>query len=147
MIHLIAVLVFSATPISVTRVIDGDTVVAIVNGMETRVRLYGIDAPEMGQVYGPAARLRLMMLLGLHADKMTVETTGIDRYGRVIGILYDGDRDLNKMLIEDGFAWHYKKYSKDRDDYAEAQKVAKKKRRWLWKQKNPVAPWAWRKSR
>ena len=48
-------LAWSATPVRVVGVSDGDTIRVVVGGKETKVRLHGIDAPENGQAYGNVA--------------------------------------------------------------------------------------------
>jgi endonuclease YncB( thermonuclease family) len=53
-------------------------------------------------------------------------------------------RCIGYQLVRNGLAWHYTKYSKDKR-LARAQARAKKAKRGLWKQENPVPPWEWRK--
>jgi len=48
--------------------------------------------------------------------------------------------------VKNGFAWHYKKYSKD-NSYDDLEKQARKLKLGLWNDKIPTAPWEWRKSR
>jgi endonuclease YncB( thermonuclease family) len=56
--------------------------------------------------------------------------------------LPNGD-SLNRLLIRDGFAWHYKKYSDDAS-LAELENKACRSKTGLWQDKNPIAPWDWR---
>ena len=46
-------------------------------------------------------------------------------------------------MISDGFAWHYSKYSKDKK-FAEAENDARIKKKGLWIDQDPVAPWDYR---
>lgn len=68
-----------------------------------------------------------------------------DRYKRLIAevILEDGT-NLNKELIKQGLAWHFKKYSED-SEYAELEIEAKNNKIGLWSEENPISPWEWRK--
>ena len=42
-----------------------------------------------------------------------------------------------------GYAWHFKKYSSDKE-YDKIETEARENKRGLWQDKNPVAPWTWR---
>ena len=69
----------------------------------------------------------------------------IDRYKRIVGeVFYNGTTNLNIELLANGFAWHYKRYDKS-ETYSKAEKSAKEKHLGLWQDKNPVAPWDFRK--
>lgn len=72
---------------------------------------------------------------------------GEDRYGRKLGRVYVGadeqPTDVNVALVAQGLAWHYKRYSDD-DQLADAEIAARRDRRGLWVDPNPVAPWDWR---
>ncbi len=62
---------------------DGDTITALDDGnTQHRIRLQGIDAPELGQPFGRVARDRLVALA--KGKTPTIHTTGKDRYGRVL---------------------------------------------------------------
>jgi endonuclease YncB( thermonuclease family) len=54
--------------------------------------------------------------------------------------------DINASMIVSGYAWHFKKYSKDQY-YANLERQARKQRVGLWADPNPVAPWDYRASR
>jgi endonuclease YncB( thermonuclease family) len=60
--------------------------------------------------------------------------------------VYLEDRDISLEMVKDGFAWHYKRYSKEAA-LADAEKEARKARRGLWADKDPVPPWEWRRER
>lgn len=125
---------------------DGDTIEIINNGFNDVVRLKHIDAPEKKQPYGNAAKKVLSDLcfnkkVRLAADKRR------DRNGRIIAEVYDREgRNLNKMMVRNGFAWHYKKYSRDRS-YDDLEIMARKEKLGLWQEPNPIAPWDFRKMR
>ena len=104
----------------VTRVVDGDTVDAFVDlgfdmHSKQRVRLYGINTPEVRtrdkaeKKAGLAAMARLQEMLRESKNKCVIKTR-LDRkgkYGRVLGVLYVDDCDLNTKLVKEG---HAKKY-------------------------------------
>jgi endonuclease YncB( thermonuclease family) len=140
----------------VLRVVDGDTV-HVVNkaGKKFKVRLTGIDAPEKNQPYGLASTYKLTeMLINkwvlLKSKPNNGNIYSIDRYNRVLAkIIYDG-KDINLFQVSSGYAWHFKRYQKqqsplDRELYSEAELNAQKNKLGLWGEKNPVAPWKWRK--
>ena len=140
----------------VLRVVDGDTI-HVVNkaGKKFKVRLTGIDAPEKNQPYGLASTYKLTQMLInkwvlLKSKPNNENIYSIDRYNRVLAkVIYDG-RDINLFQVSSGYAWHFKRYQKqqsplDRELYSEAELNAKKKKLGLWDEKNPVAPWKWRK--
>lgn len=104
----------------VTRVVDGDTVDAFVDlgfdmHSKQRVRLYGINTPEcrtrdlVEKKAGLAAKARLKEMLRESKNKCVIKTR-LDKkgkYGRVLGVLYVDDCDLNTKLVKEG---HAKKY-------------------------------------
>jgi endonuclease YncB( thermonuclease family) len=135
----------------VVGIADGDTLTVLDPQKTThRVRLSGIDAPEMGQPYGKASKQNLS---GLVFNKVvTVQYTKTDRWGRVVGkVLLDG-LDVNLKQVLDGLAWHFKRYEEeqspeDRRLYDVAEQQARREKRGLWKEPNAVPPWEWRAAR
>jgi micrococcal nuclease len=68
-----------------------------------------------------------------------------DRYKRLLAeIILAKGKNFNKTLLKNGLAWHFKKYSKDLD-YANLEIAARQKKFGLWIDKNPIAPWEWRR--
>ncbi|MBC5992661.1 thermonuclease family protein [Pontibacter cellulosilyticus] len=124
---------------------DGDTVVLLKNGEEVTVRLFGVDTPEKNQAFGQRAKQFTSDLA--FGKQVRLITHNKDRYGRTVGtiILPDG-RNLNEELIRNGYAWHYKAYSKD-VNLANAEADARRFKRGLWADANPTAPWDFRKNR
>jgi len=92
----------------VTRVVDGDTL--YLNNVETRIRLWGLDAPERGEKGGNAATRALREIA--HGERLTCKEVDIDRYGRIVGqcFLADGG-DVTALMIESGKAREYVRYS------------------------------------
>lgn len=142
------ILLCSFTPqeshsVKVVAVSDGDTIKVILDGVETRVRLASIDAPERSQGYGQIAKeFTSSKCFGL---TVTLRITDTDKYGRKVAFvtLPDGTT-LNRELVRAGLAWHYKRYSTDAS-LDDLQAEAKAAGRGLWADANPVAPWDFRK--
>lgn len=122
---------------------DGDTITVLdENRMPLKIRLEGIDCPEMGQAFGKNAK---QFVSDLCFDKMVrIDAKGKDRYGRTLGWVYLEDgKCINLLLVENGLAWHFKKYSKDAS-LAEAEIEARIKKINIWSDSFPVAPWDFR---
>ncbi len=128
-------------------VTDGDTLrVLYVEGetkSEIKIRLYGIDAPEKSQAFGTQAKKALSELA--FGKDLTVTSTGRDRYGRLLAWLTVGSTPINARLVENGFAWHYRKYAPKETELAQLEADARKNRRGLWIDPAPVAPWNYRR--
>ena len=124
---------------------DGDTVtINAKNGTWFKVRLWGIDAPELDQPGGKEAMLELIQLIG--RKTVTVSVKDRDRYGRIVGVITYRNRDINREMIQRGHAWYYKQYAPNQKVYADAEQTAKEKKEGLWKSENPpIPPWEWRK--
>ncbi len=132
----------------VVRVSDGDTCdVQLGSGQTMRVRIYGIDAPELAQAFGREARKYLD--LRIFRQEVTVEKFYDDQYGRCVGrILLDG-QDIALELLREGIVWHYVQYCSDQS-YAIAERLARESRKGLWQNSSageePIAPWEYRKA-
>jgi endonuclease YncB( thermonuclease family) len=125
----------------VVAVHDGDTLTVLVASVQHKIRLNGIDAPELGQNYGRRARQFLSDLC--FGTIVTVRVVNVDRYGREVGDVVVGGVLANAELVRAGLAWHYKQYSKD-PALAALEKEARAARRGLWVDRNPTAPWDYR---
>ena len=139
----------------VTYVYDGDTVSLHAGGRDYRVRLQGIDAPEHDQPYGDAAKDHLTHLVLNQAVRL--ETTGKDKYGRLLGKLWvqpadcpscGKTLDANLAMLTVGLAWWYRFYKEeqspeDQGRYEFAEYEAKAKKVGLWQDDNPKPPWDW----
>lgn len=121
------------------RVLDGDTF----KSGETRVRLWGIDAPEKGQPYADEARARLKELI--EGKAVRLEWKDKDQHAREVAIVYAGSTNINLQMVKDGLAWHYEYFAPDAEDLAAAEKAARKKRKGLWADDEPVNPYEFRK--
>ena len=118
---------------------DGDSLhLELPDGERVRVRLYGIDAPEKDQECALAARKKLGKLI--YDKKIRVEVLDVDKYGRYVGKVYAGARYVNRYMLKEGLAWHYKHYAADDELLAEAEARAKAAGRGIWATESPCRP-------
>lgn len=92
----------------VTHVHDGDSlwVQPLEGGRRQRLRLDGIDAPEICQTDGREARNRLAdMVL---QRQVRIEVTGQDRYRRTLARVWLDSADVQAVLVAEGWAWSYR---------------------------------------
>ncbi len=129
----------------VIRIADGDTITILLPDQKNqeKIRFWGIDAPESPQDFGQRAKQFLADLI--HKKIVQVEANGRDQYGRIVGIVYLGKLNVNLTMVKNGYAWHYVAFAKNDRELAEAEALARRERRGLWKQNNPIPPWEFRK--
>lgn len=126
----------------VVRVADGDTItVREPNSDQTKIRLFGIDAPERGQAFGQKSRKTLANLVANQTVDILIEDE--DQYGRIVGIVLLNDKNINLSMVESGMAWVYRRYQ-DNPEWIEAEENARDARRGLWIDSNPERPAEWR---
>jgi micrococcal nuclease len=124
-------------------VADGDTITVLHDGRADKVRLTGIDAPESHQSFGNKAKQ--FTAKKCFGKDVLIKAAGADRYGRTLGevILTDGT-SVNQLLLKEGYAWTYRKYTNDPVLYL-LEANARKKHSGLWADAMPVAPWDFRR--
>ena len=88
----------------VVRVIDGDTIVVLLDGEEERVRYIGIDTPELGTMCGVKARLVNSLLVSGKVVQLEKDVSERDRYGRLLRYVYADGVMVNARLVEEGHA-------------------------------------------
>ncbi|SKA85779.1 Endonuclease YncB, thermonuclease family [Prosthecobacter debontii] len=124
---------------------DGDSLTLLTpDKTQIKVRLEGIDAPELKQPFGAASKKALSDLV--FGKTVRLEETGKDRYRRTLGNIFVGDVWVNLAMVERGMAWFFVKYSKEAT-LESAEIKARKMRLGLWGGKDQTAPWEWRKSK
>lgn len=127
----------------VIAVLDGDTLLVLHDGAKVKVRMANIDAPEKDQAFGMQARQSLAdMVL---RKQVSINSQAVDQYGRVVGLVSQGGRNINEEQVKRGMAWEYSHFHSDKG-YLSLQKNAQQERRGLWSQGAPQAPWQWRKT-
>ncbi|MCJ8139327.1 thermonuclease family protein [Falsirhodobacter halotolerans] len=126
------------------RILDGDTV--DLNG--TRIRLYGIDAPEMAQTCtfgardwscGVEARDALAAMIGDHP--LSCEKRDTDRYGRTVATCSANGISVNTWMVRNGWALAYRQYGGA--IYDANERAARDEKRGIWASEF-TAPWDWR---
>ena len=123
---------------------DGDTIVVLDSlNYQTTLRLAEVDCPEKSQAFGTKAKQFTSDEIYLKQIKYIV--TDVDRYGRSIAkIYYDNNKYLSEEIIRNGFGWQYKKYSSSKL-LAKLEEEARKNKRGLWIDPNPIYPSDWRR--
>lgn len=130
---------FKAKVIGVT---SGDSIVVLLdNQTQVKVRLEGIDCPELQQEYGDSAKMATVALC--FKKRVRVEKVGQDQYGRTLAFVYVDDICINKELLRKGLAWHYVKFNSD-PELAQLETEARNNKIGLWQQTEPIAPWDFR---
>ncbi|WP_216605171.1 thermonuclease family protein [Pelistega europaea] len=127
----------------VVGVVDGDTI-KVLDKMhkQYKIRLDQIDAPELHQPFGQRAKQYLSSLV--YKKKVNIEWHDKDRYKRILGTVYYQGNNINYQMVEAGYAWAYTKYLRD-GIYKTAQQRAKQQRLGLWREKETIPPWEWRR--
>jgi len=125
----------------VVAVADGDTLTVLSDRTQIKVRLTEIDAPEKKQPFGNRSKQSLSDLC--FNKTATVESSGKDRYRRVLGLVTCDGVNANAEQIRRGMAWVFDRYVTDKSLYA-LQDEAKAAKRGLWRDVAPVPPWEWR---
>lgn len=112
--------------------VDGDTLVV---GGE-RVRLFGIDAPELHQTCqrngedwscGTAAAAQLAQMIA--GQQVFCDSMGKDQYQRTLSHCVAGTTDINRTMVALGFAVAYRRYSQE---YVAAEAMAQAGKRGVW---------------
>ncbi len=137
----------------VIKVVDGDTIVVDLNGKLERVRLIGVDTPEIvpegnrPYEYDNITNLTLLSLWGLKAKEFAesyldhriviLETDTLagyrDKYGRLLAYVYVNGTDFNALLLEKGYARVYVTKFKKLEHYLKIQEMAMREKRGIWR--------------
>lgn len=117
-------------------VIDGDNIDVMIGSAVVRVRLFGIDAPELEQAFGQQARASLSgAILG---KDVVVEIPS--SYNGELGLVSYNGKDINGGLVRIGLAW----CDRSNGTYSQLQEEARYAKRGLWSNPNPIPPWDFR---
>ena len=129
----------------VVGVADGDTITVLQDNTQYKIRLYGIDAPESGQDFGRKAKH--FTSSWVFGKQVRVVQKAIDRYDRVVGIVFFGSTCINEEIVRDGLAWIDQRYCKDSvcREWAGLEAQARAKKIGLWSHPDPIPPWDYRK--
>lgn len=127
--------------LKVTKVHDGDTLSVLIGNREEKIRLIGIDAPELGQEpWGRKAKRKLQDIIRKTDKTVRIEldVDERDKYGRLLAYLWTKDgRLVNEEMVRSGYALLYTippnvKYV---DRLRKAQERASKKKVGIWGEK------------
>ena len=142
--------------IGIPKIIDGDTI--YIN--EYKIRLEGIDAPEMRQQckkesfkisflisftfyedYKCGRVSKVKLINKINTSEIKCISSSKDRYKRYIATCFKGKTNLNQWMVRNGFAIAYRRYSKK---YVPDEVFAKENKLGLWQGKF-MEPEKWRK--
>ena len=128
----------------VIEVNSGDVITIFNLNRPVRVKLLGVDAPEVNQEFGDIAQQHLS---GLILDKsVLVEYSGIAADKSLMGRVLLNGSDIGAQMIRDGVAWfdpnnQNRLNATDREVYEQSEFAARLEGRGLWQQENPTPPW------
>lgn len=115
------------------RVVDGDTLAI----GETRIRLYGIDAPELSQSCSDmrghdwaCGQWSKAVLEKLATGTVSCAPRDTDRYGRTVAVCTSNAGDMNAAMVASGAAYAYAKYARD---YVALEETARAGGQGLWR--------------
>mgnify|MGYP001472645986 CR=1 FL=1 len=127
------------------KIVDGDTI----HLGKIKYRLYGIDAPETKQKctrknkdYSCGVEATRFLKFLIKDDKgVYCKKKDIDKYKRIVAVCYYNNQNLNKLMVRNGWAIAYRRYSKD---YIDDENYARENKLGIWEGKF-VKPSKWRK--
>jgi micrococcal nuclease len=128
----------------VIEVNSGDVVTIFNLNRPVRVKLLGVDAPEMDQAFGDIAKKHLADLV--FDRSVLVEYSGIAADSSLTGRVLLNSADIGAQMIRDGAAWFdssngNRLTADDREVYQQSEQAARSEKRGLWQAENPTAPW------
>ena len=123
----------------VTKVVDGDTlqVQPAQGGASQKLRIKGIDAPEVCQAWGMQSREALARLVW--GQRVTVQLNDVDDHGRWLAQVFVNGEDVGARLVAQGHAWSYQ-FRRDPGPYAFQQQQAAINRLGLFGQPQAMRP-------
>lgn len=133
------------------RVVDGDSIECRYRGKFTRVRLYGIDAPELEQAEGPESAESLLAILR-RSEPLLMEAIGPDHYERTIGLIYSirshRRNSVNLRMVREGNAYAYTRFGGAELGMKAAERGAHSARRGVWRcgREGGERPWEYRRN-
>ena len=120
------------TTTKVTRIIDGDSF-ETENG--EKIRLIGINAPELSDIFGQESKQYLSDLIENNTVDLQndIISNDRDRYQRLLRYVILDGVDINKKMVSDGFAFAYLKYHfSNSHEYEQAQIQARESNKGIW---------------
>ncbi|XP_037438461.1 probable staphylococcal-like nuclease CAN3 [Triticum dicoccoides] len=107
-----------------------------------RIRMRGIDAPELKMPYGKESKDALVKLIGGKSSRIYVYEQ--DQFGRYVGDIYCDSVFIQEQMLKNGHAWYFKNYD-SRREFLEWERKARAACQGFWALNNPEKPWDWRR--
>lgn len=112
--------------LEVCKVVDGDTVDVLLDlgfsiTLKQRIRLAEVDAPELTskdakeRQLGIQAKDYVSGWIKSSQSPLLIRTTKDDKYGRMLGHIYNEQSELNRSLVDMGYVWPYDGETKSKD--------------------------------
>jgi len=124
--------------VTVDRVNDGDTITVIINRRKEKIRMAGMDAPEMGQAYwGRMAKDHLRDIIASSSWKVRLEYDVVrrDKYGRLLAYVWTKEgKMVNAEMLAHGYAvlFTFPPNVRHVDELRAAQEQARDRKLALW---------------
>lgn len=133
--------------VTVSKVIDGDSLEVTRDGSYFQVRLWGIDAPEWDQEFSADAKILCHQFV--EGKKIEVQEKSTDTYGRTVALVLVDGLSLNEELIRRGMAWVHIRYCDEKicNFWRELEAEARLSHSGLWQEEHPIPPWRWKNLR
>lgn len=131
---------------TVVGVTDADRIEVRRDGEVVKLRVYGVDAPERRQAFGPLARrTAARMVMGRQVTVHVLDLEKYDHQARTVAeVITPEGESLAEALVRDGLAWWYERYVSGDELLAALQEGARADGRGLWADAYAVAPWDFR---
>ncbi|MEK7163926.1 MAG: thermonuclease family protein [Patescibacteria group bacterium] len=106
---------------TVNKIADGDTF--ILENNKQAVRLFGIDAPELTNCYGPESYARLDELI--KKRQVQLKEPVVDKFGRIVALVYVDGKLINEIMIREGYASYRSEPGSGKEAMKSAHEIAK----------------------
>lgn len=146
---------------TVASVADGDTITVRRSGETKKIRLCGMDAPEVkhgkqpGQPFGNEAREKLRSLVALAKNQVMIIPIETDRYGRTVAEVMASvsgewglEMSFQEEMLKTGMAYYYKQYASKCPNhlaFAKAEEIAIASKAGVWGKTGLEKPWDYRR--
>ena len=131
--------------VTVLKIVDGDTFIGLTKGRKkVYYRLQGVDAPEKDQPFSEKSKKKLKKLIGGKLIGIKVQENSENGRSMVRAYTPKG-KDVSAEMLKSGLAWHLKNYDNS-VIYSQLENEARKIRKGLWSEVNPISPWDFRKT-
>ena len=131
--------------VTVLKIVDGDTFIGLTKGRKkVYYRLQGVDAPEKDQPFSEKSKKKLKKLIGGKLIGIKVQENSENGRSMVRAYTPKG-KDVSAEMLKSGLAWHLQNYDNS-VIYSQLENEARKIRKGLWSEVNPISPWDFRKN-